>query len=46
MIWQRGASALKAMLRDPELRSRAGRERRALVAARYTVAQTHGRADA
>jgi L-malate glycosyltransferase len=33
------ASALEAMVRDPELRARAGREGRALVAARYTVAR-------
>jgi glycosyltransferase involved in cell wall biosynthesis len=33
------ASALEAMVRDPELRARAGREGHALVAERYTVAR-------
>jgi glycosyltransferase involved in cell wall biosynthesis len=33
------ASALEAMVRDPELRARAGRKGRALVAERYTVAR-------
>jgi glycosyltransferase involved in cell wall biosynthesis len=33
------ASALEAMVRDPELRARAGREGRALIEARYTVAR-------